>query len=69
MAKIRNSKGDGFLTWANGDFIDSDHMENDVVSIEETARDNVSNVDTDEKIEELFLEVDLETGIFTFEDD
>jgi len=30
MAKIRNSRGDGFLTWANGDFIDSDHMENDV---------------------------------------
>jgi hypothetical protein len=69
MAKIRNSKGDGFLTWANGNFIDSDHMENDVVSIEETARDNVSEVDTDEKIEELFPEVDLKTGIFTFEDD
>ena len=69
MAKIRNSKGDGFLTWANGEFIDSDHMENDVVSIEETARDNVSNVDTDEKIEELFPEVDLKTGIFTFEDE
>ena len=69
MAKIRNSRGDGFLTWANGDFIDSDHMENDVVSIEETARDNVSNVDTDKKIEELFPEVDLETGIFKFEDE
>ncbi len=69
MAKIRNSAGDGFLTWANGDFIDSDHMENDVVSVEETARDNVSNVDTDEKIEELFPELDLETGKFTFEDD
>jgi len=40
-----------------------------VVSIEETARDNVSNVDTDKKIEELFPEVDLETGIFKFEDD
>jgi len=69
MAKIRNSSGDGFLTWADGSFIDSDHMENDVVSVEETARDNVSNVDTDEKIEDLFPELDLETGKFTFEEE
>lgn len=69
MAKVRNSEGDAFLTWADGSFIDSDHMENDVVSLEETARDNVSNVDTDEKIEELFPELDLETGKFTFEED
>ena len=68
MAKIRNSTGDGFLKYADGSFIDSDHMENDVVSLEETARDNVSNVDTDEKIEDLFPELDLETGKFTFED-
>ncbi len=68
MAKIRNADGDGFLKYADGSFIDSDHMENDVVSLEETARDNVSNVDTDEKIEDLFPELDLETGKFTFED-
>jgi len=68
MAKIRNSRGDGFLTWANGDFIDSDHMENDVVSVSESARDNEPLITDDESIEELFPELDLETGKFTFED-
>lgn len=68
MAKIRNSSGDGFLTWANGDFIDSDHMENDVASVEESARDNEPIITDDASIEELFPEVDLETGKFTFED-
>ena len=29
MAKVRNSKGDGFLVDGNGDFIDSDLMGND----------------------------------------
>ncbi len=68
MAKIRNSTGDGFLKYADGSFIDSDHMENDVASVEESARDNEPIITDDASIEELFPEVDLETGKFTFED-
>jgi len=69
MAKIRNADGDAFLTYANGDFIDSDHVENDVVSVSETRRDNVPLITDDESIEELFPEVDLETGNFIFEEE
>jgi hypothetical protein len=68
MAKIRNSEGDAFLTYADGSFIDSDHMENDVASVSESARDNEPIITDDASIEELFPEVDLETGKFTFED-
>ncbi len=68
MAKVRNSEGDAFLTYADGSFIDSDHMENDVVSVSESARDNEPLITDDESIEELFPELDLETGKFTFED-
>ena len=68
MAKIRNSTGDAFLTYADGSFIDSDHMENDVASVSESARDNEPIITDDASIEELFPEVDLETGKFTFED-
>lgn len=69
MAKIRNADGDAFLTWADGSFIDSDHMENDVVSVEETRRDNEPMITDDASIAELFPELDLETGIFTFEEE
>jgi len=68
MAKVRNSAGDAFLTYADGSFIDSDHMENDVVSVSESARDNEPLITDDASIEELFPELDLETGKFTFED-
>ncbi len=68
MAKIRNSTGDAFLKYADGSFIDSDHMENDVASVEESARDNEPIITDDASIEELFPELDLETGKFTFED-
>ena len=68
MAKVRNSEGDAFLTYADGSFIDSDHMENDVVSVSESARDNEPLITDDASIEELFPELDLETGKFIFED-
>lgn len=70
MAKIRNSEGDAFLVDANGDFYDSSMAEDDGdVPPSETAAANAGFGDVEEVIADFFPELDLETGIFTFEDD
>ena len=69
MAKIRNSKGDGFLTDANGNFIDSSLVENDPLDPDVTSAANVGFGDVDEVIADFFPEYDPETGKFTFDED
>ncbi len=70
MAKIRNSEGDAFLVDANGDFFDSSNAENDGdIAPSVTRAANEGFGDVDEVIADFFPELDLETGIFTFEED
>jgi len=69
MAKIRNADGDGFLVDKNGDFIDSSLVENDPLPPDITSAANKGFGDVDEVIADFFPELDLETGVFTFEDD
>jgi len=69
MAKIRNADGDGFLTDVNGNFIDSSMVENDPLDPSITSAENVGLGDVDEVIADIFPELDLETGIFTFEEE
>jgi hypothetical protein len=66
MARVRNSKGDGFLVDGNGDFIDSDLMENDPLPMDVIKANNVPMGDTDDLIAELFPEVDLEAEKLVF---
>jgi hypothetical protein len=66
MAKVRNIDGDAFLVDANGDFIDSDLMENDPLPRSEVHAENESLGTAEELIAELFPEVDLEADEFIF---
>lgn len=68
MAKIRNADGDAFLVDVNGDFIDSSLVENDPLDPDVTSKANAGFGDVEEVIADMFPELDLETGIFTFED-
>ncbi len=67
MAKVRNSEGDAFLKDANGDFIDSELMENDPLPRSEVRAENESLGTAEELIAELFPEVDLDADEIRFE--
>jgi hypothetical protein len=57
MAKVRKIDGTGFLKDANGNFIDSDLMENDPLPQSDIDANNVPMGDVDKLIDELFPEL------------